>query len=270
MDTTPDLDAYADRLGLDRAAFAVPPDLAQLARLQAAHLAAIPFENLEPRLGRPVSLALADLEDKLVRRRRGGYCFEQNSYLAAVLEALGFAVELLEARVRPQGVDVVLPRTHLVLSVDVTGARVLVDVGFGGDGPLVPVPFDGTPTNEPGGTYRLVPEPGGTLVLQRQAPTGWVDLYAIEPRPVLAVDLEVANHYTATYPSSVFARTLTVQRNDHGTRHILRARTYSFQAPGEAAVVQEGLDDGAVHSLLATQMGLDIDRDEVARALAGL
>jgi N-hydroxyarylamine O-acetyltransferase len=119
-----DLDAYLDRIGLEGR-----PDLAELHR---AHVAAIPFENLDPHRGVPVSLAPDDLERKLVRERRGGYCFEQNLLLKAALEALGAQVELLLARVRynaPAGS--VRPRTHLVLRVAAGDVTWHADAGFG-------------------------------------------------------------------------------------------------------------------------------------------
>ena len=78
-----DLDAYLERIGLTGR-----PSLAQLHR---AHLTSIPFENLDPHQGLPVSLEPGDLERKLVTERRGGYCFEQNLLLKAALEALGAA-----------------------------------------------------------------------------------------------------------------------------------------------------------------------------------
>ncbi|MDX1632657.1 MAG: arylamine N-acetyltransferase, partial [Thermoanaerobaculia bacterium] len=74
-----------------------------LRALHAGHLSAIPFENLDVRLGRGISLDLGDLQDKMVRGRRGGYCFEQNTLFMAALAAMGFRVERLEARVRPPG-----------------------------------------------------------------------------------------------------------------------------------------------------------------------
>ena len=120
-----DLDAYLHRVG---DAGPVGPDLETLRRLQAAHLGAIPFENLDVRLGRPVGLDLASLQAKLVRRRRGGYCFEQNTLFAAVLRAIGFDLRTLEARVRPPGATSPLPRTHMLLRVDVGGDPWLADV----------------------------------------------------------------------------------------------------------------------------------------------
>ncbi|MGH2883951.1 MAG: arylamine N-acetyltransferase, partial [Solirubrobacteraceae bacterium] len=105
-----DLEAYLARIGLTGR-----PVLAELHR---AHVTSIPFENLDPRRGIPVSLAPEDLERKLVRERRGGYCFEQNLLLGNGLEALGMRVEPLLARVRVGGApSSARPRTHLVLRV---------------------------------------------------------------------------------------------------------------------------------------------------------
>src|SRR2546423_1768964 len=105
-----DLDAYLARIGLRGR-----PTIREVHR---AHLTSIPFENLDPYCGIPVSLALDDLARKLVSRRRGGYCFEQNLLLKAALEALGAQVDLLLARVRAGAAPgVTRPRTHLVLRV---------------------------------------------------------------------------------------------------------------------------------------------------------
>src|SRR3981081_2498478 len=101
-----DLDAYLARIGLSGR-----PSLAEMHR---AHATSIPFENLDPRRGVPVSLELEDLQRKLVRERRGGYCLEHNLLLKAALEWLGAEVELLLARVR-MGAEpgAVRPRSHL-------------------------------------------------------------------------------------------------------------------------------------------------------------
>src|SRR5262245_571174 len=99
--TTPaplDLDAYLSRIGY---AGTRSPTRAVLDAVHEAHLARIPFENLDVRLGRTISLDLPSLQRKLVDGGRGGYCFEQNALLAAALAAIGFSPVTLEARVRP-------------------------------------------------------------------------------------------------------------------------------------------------------------------------
>src|SRR4051812_30275357 len=92
-----DLDAYFSRIGLRGPRAATLETLDELTR---AHSSAIPFENLDVLLGRPIDLRPEALFDKLVTRGRGGYCFEQNGLFLAVLEQLGFRVAPLSARVR--------------------------------------------------------------------------------------------------------------------------------------------------------------------------
>ena len=95
-----DLDAYLLRISYSGP---TEPSEAALATLQRAHLAAIPFENLDIMLGRGVQLDLDSIQAKLVRARRGGYCYEHGQLFGAVLERLGFGVERLLARCGPDG-----------------------------------------------------------------------------------------------------------------------------------------------------------------------
>ncbi|HET8715978.1 MAG TPA: arylamine N-acetyltransferase, partial [Holophagaceae bacterium] len=139
-----DLEAYLARIGY---AGGLSPDLPTLTALHEAHALAVPFENLAIQMGEGVRIDLASLQDKLVRRRRGGYCFEQNGLFLAVLRALGFAVDPFEARVR-FGTDAVLPRTHMLLRVRLPEGDFLADVGFGGQGVRRPVPLDGTVSDQ--------------------------------------------------------------------------------------------------------------------------
>ena len=92
-----DLDAYFGRIGYDGPR---EPTLAVLRAIAFRHPDAIPFENLDVLLGRGVSIVPADIDAKLIAGGRGGYCYEQNGLLKRVLEALGFQVEGLMARVK--------------------------------------------------------------------------------------------------------------------------------------------------------------------------
>jgi N-hydroxyarylamine O-acetyltransferase len=262
MAATFDIDSYLRRVG-----HAGPRacTIETLRALCAAHLDRIPFENLDVRLGRPVSLDLAALVAKLVDRRRGGYCFEQNTLFAAALRALGFEVTTLEARVRPPGSTALLPRTHMVLRVDLDGRAWLVDVGFGGSGPLAPVPLDGEASRQADATYRIVREPDGVHVLERSDGHGSRGLYSFTLAPAFPVDYEVAHHFTSTFPRSPFVQTLTVQRSTPEARHILRGRTYRVEQQGDESVAE--LDDAAVCGLLRDVFALDVSDDEVQRAL---
>jgi N-hydroxyarylamine O-acetyltransferase len=225
----------------------------------------IPFENVDVRLGRPIGLDLESLQAKLVRRRRGGYCFEHNTLFSTALRALGFDVTTLEARVRPREATATLPRTHMTLLVRVEGRDVLADVGFGGTGPLLPVPLDGSVSEQNGGRYRIVPEDGNALVLQFLWRGVWSDLYAFTLKPALPVDYEVANHYTSTHPNSGFVKMLTVQRSMPERRQYVRGRSYMIRS-GDEETMRE-ITSEELPALLRDQFGLDVTDDEARQAL---
>jgi len=259
-----DLDAYLDRIGCGAVR---APSRAALEALHLGHLAAIPFENVDVRLGRPIRLDIGSVQAKLVRGGRGGYCFEQNTLFAAALRALGFDVATLEARVRPPGVTATLPRTHMLLRVEADGTPVLADVGFGGDGPMVPVPIDGSVSEQPEGAYHVEKETDGRFVLRRRWRGEWRDLYAFTLVPALPVDFEVGNHYTATHPVSIFRRMLTIQRSEAGVRHILRDRLYT-RRESEDEVARE-VADGAIPALVRDVFRLALPEGEILDALGG-
>jgi N-hydroxyarylamine O-acetyltransferase len=257
-----DLDAYLERIDYRGASEAT---LATLQAVQRSHLASIPFENIDVRLGRPIGLDLETLQAKLVAGGRGGYCFEQNSLFAAALGTLGFEVSTLEARVRPPGATATLARTHMVLHLTVDGQDWIADVGFGADGPLVPVPLDGTVSEQSDDVYRIEREEESTCVLRRSWRGTWRDLYAFTLNPALPVDFEMANYFTSTHPESSFVRTLTVQRSGREQRQILRGRIYTVRR-GTRETERE-ISASELPALLENEFGLVIPSDEAVRAL---
>jgi N-hydroxyarylamine O-acetyltransferase len=197
MPTLRALDEYLTRIGLEG-----PADLSAIHR---AHATSIAFENFDPLSGTPVLLDLGHLEDKLVQKGRGGYCFEQNLLLQAALESLGcgqVSTYLARVRMGPEGAP--RPLNHLLLRVVNDNGDWLADVGFGGGGLLDPLPFEvGRECDQSGWRYRLV-EDGAELVVQTFQDDNWVDMYGFVPEPVQPVDIEVSNWFTATHPSSPF------------------------------------------------------------------
>jgi N-hydroxyarylamine O-acetyltransferase len=260
-----DLDAYLARIGHRGA---VDSDLPTLEALHLAHLGRIPFENIDVFLGRPVGLGLEALEAKLVRGGRGGYCFEQNTLLAAALRHVGFDVATLEARVRPPGAAGPLPRTHMLLRVRIGGRDWIADVGFGADGPLLPVPLDGTPREQPDGVHRVEREGAAVHVLRSLERGAWRDLYAFTLAPAEPVDFEVAHHFTSTHPRSPFVRTLTVQRSEPRARHVLRGTTYSVRR-GDEEIGRE-VSGAEIPALLRGPLGLRLSEEDVRLTLARL
>jgi N-hydroxyarylamine O-acetyltransferase len=225
-----DLEAYFARIGFaGRAA----PDEATLRALHARHAEAIPFENLDAFLGEPVRLDAASLQDKLVARRRGGWCFEHNLLFAHALESIGFPVRRLAARVRwnvPPGV--VTPRSHMLLEVDVAGAGWIADVGFGGQSLTAPLRLAPHVEQEtPHEAFRLVPE-GGVFVLETHVEGEWRALYAFERHVQQLADFEVSNWYLANHPRSQFVTGVIAARAAPGLRHALRNARYAIHHRG--------------------------------------
>ena len=222
-----DLDAYLERIGYDGP---VEPTLEVLDAVHLAHATTIPFENLDILLGRQIRLDLATLQDKIVRDRRGGYCFEHNTLFAAVLEAVGFDVTRLGALVR-FGARSVTARAHMALLVEAEGQGRLADVGFGGGSILRSLPIDpGPELDQFGWRFRLVDD-DGVRVLQTRRPKGWIDLYGFTFELQYPVDEEMANHFTSTHPSSPFTRTLTAQLSGPERSVILRGRKLIEETP---------------------------------------
>jgi N-hydroxyarylamine O-acetyltransferase len=228
-----DLDAYLRRVGFQGP---LAPTREALDRLIEAHAAAIPFENIDVLAGRVPRLDIASLQQKLVGSRRGGYCFEQNSLLFAVLRQAGFAVSRREGRVRT-GIpsEVETARTHMTLQVVLEGGPLHVDVGYGGLTPNTPLALDSrAPQGGSAGTYQFV-EVDRDLLLQLETDEGWTDCYRVTASEPQTVDYEMANWWVATRPGAFLRENLLVGRATATVRMTLFNRELSLRRPRLAA-----------------------------------
>lgn len=215
-----DLDAYFRRIGYGGPC---TPTLATLRAIHLLHPRAIPFENLDPFLGRPVLLDPESLERKLVREGRGGYCFEQNLLLRHALEGLGFDVTGLAARVlwnAPEGA--VTARGHMLLRVDVDGESYVADVGFGGLTLTAPLHLEtGVEQATPNERFRLAVV-GDAFVMQAEVRGEWKALYRFDLQEQLQPDYEVSSWYLSNHPKSHFVTGLVAARAGADRRWALR------------------------------------------------
>jgi N-hydroxyarylamine O-acetyltransferase len=195
-----DLEAYLQRIGYRGAR---EPTMDTLVQLHRAHMLSVPFENLDIPLGRPIVLSLPALFEKVVRRRRGGFCYELNALFAWGLQALGFRVEMLSARVFSGGV-LGPDFDHMLLLVR-GGETSIADVGFG-DSFLEPLPLGPDEQTQHGRSYRLV-EQGEDWVLEQRTPgSDWQPEYAFSLLPRKLQDFHSMCHYQQTSPASPFTR----------------------------------------------------------------
>lgn len=259
-----DLDAYLARIGyaVERDG-KLAPDLGTLKALHRAHVRAVPFENLDVALGRPVPLDLKSLQGKLVERRRGGYCYEQNSLFAAVLERIGFTVAGRGARNRSRGATLP-PVTHALLVVTIEGEQWLADVGFGWQGPLEPVPLrDGARVEQSGWTFGIGVEGEGIHVLRSLRPEGWSDLYAFSPQTLYPGDFTVMNHYSSSHPQSRFLGQVVAQRPGPDVRRALVRDTLSTVRT-DGVTEERVVTAGELIATLASEFGIELDDEERA------
>lgn len=256
-----DLDAYLQRIGWTGP---TEPSLAVLAGLLRAHMASIPFENLDVLLGRPVRLDLASLQHKLVRARRGGYCFEHATLFAAVLERLGFRLQRHIARVTMFVPREHAGRTHMFLSVRLPEGRFVVDPGFGALAPRGPVPLAEGQVLHIDRERHWLQRDGPWWLLRAQLGGDPVDAWASLLEEPPAIDFEMGNHYTATHPESGFVNGLMLRALTPDGRVGVRNRDVTVWRDGVPQAFQLS-DRRALRALLAEHFGFDLPEVETLR-----
>lgn len=195
---------YLERIGIGE----IPQPTAQsLARLQAAHLMHVPYENIDILCGVPIVLEKEKLYEKIVLRRRGGYCFELNELFGHLLRALGYGVTDLFGRFL-KGEEGIPMRRHHVLLVEAPGEseRFLCDVGVGSGSPTWPVRLvvGEEQQQEDGGLYRFAQDELLGYVLEERRHGQWGPIYSFTPEKQLPVDFVAASFYCEKSPQSIF------------------------------------------------------------------
>lgn len=195
--------AYLERIGVEPPSAPTPEALSTLHR---AHLMTVPFENLDIGV-RHIRLDLAGLFDKIVGERRGGYCYELNGLFAALLRSVGYAVDLVSARVSLPDGGLTPDFDHLALVVtspDLDGPH-LADVGFG-DAFLEPIPLrDGFARSEGPKAVGLV-EQDGVWRYREDHGEGPTTQYVFTTVPRALEDFAERNEWQQMSPESHFTQ----------------------------------------------------------------
>jgi N-hydroxyarylamine O-acetyltransferase len=262
-----DLDAYLARIGSNvRSCGSLDPpqSIDAIAALMRAHMAAIPFENFDVLLGRGVRVDLDSVFAKLVTDRRGGYCFEHGTLFQAALRAMGVDATAHAARVLLVAPKAEAPRTHMFLTIADGGTTWVLDPGFGGPGPLVPVPLiEGQEARHAHDVHRLVRR-DGEWVLEGLIKGAMTPLWTSSLEPQFPVDFALANHYVSTFSESPFV-----------TRLMIRALTPEGRVSAmnrDVTTLRNGVDRKhqladriALRTLVASYFGFDMPEIERLR-----
>jgi N-hydroxyarylamine O-acetyltransferase len=226
-----------------------------LYKLHTGHTFNIPFENLDAANHLPISLELDALFDKLVTRKRGGYCFEMNGLFTHVLKTLGFGVTPLLARTA-FGVGKYSAKLHEVLLVELDGSSYLADVGYGNNGIAAPLPLVTRQEHKQfNNIYRFQLDTDAGYILERKEGAEWTPMYAFTPEPCIPEDYEVANYFTSTHPSSFFRMAKFVTMPTPEGRITLMGTNFKVIANGE--ITETSVDsDEEFDTILHERFGL--------------
>jgi N-hydroxyarylamine O-acetyltransferase len=255
-----DVDAYLARIGLTERPI---PTAESLAQIQRAQRLCIPFENLDIPLKRGISLDPEAIFDKLVTRRRGGYCFEQNQLFHRVLLALGFDSRPLMARTWLFAGDAIPPRSHTFNLVKIDGEEWIADAGFSSNYTAPMRLRDGeTVASEPSLTHRLNEHPEHGWMVERDAGKGFQPQYSFSLDRVYPIDLEMANHWTSTCLTFRFTQNVIVSIVlPHGTASLMNL-SYTRESKNEK-VASEITSPRMLQMRLSLIFGIELSLEEV-------
>lgn len=198
-----DLDEYAQRVGYTGAFTHSVETLYGIHRAQAL---SVPFENLDIHLGRPIKIDPASIIAKIVRQQRGGYCYEVNGLFLLVLKQLGFSTTSLAARNIIAGYPL-RQKSHQITLAELNGRRWLLDLGFGGNNPIEPIPFEiNTAFEQFGDYYRLMTDEKFGYVLQLKMLGEWRSLYGFTLEEYYPSDFAMMNYFNSTSPTASFTQ----------------------------------------------------------------
>jgi len=249
-----EVDAYLKRIGYRGP---LEPGIETLRQLHRAHMLAVPFENLDIPLGRPIVLSPPMFYDKIVRRKRGGFCYELNGLFAWLLEQLGYVVVILSARVF-DGEQSGPEFDHLVLLIK-TDERLIADVGYG-DSFLEPLRLDvREEQKQQDCAYRLT-ESGSAKVLQRRLGSDWEPQYIFSLIPRRLDEFSAMCHFQQTSPDSIFTRKTVCSLATPDGRVTLSNSRFIVTTGGRREE-REVVDPEEYRELLKVRFGIEFGED---------
>ena len=244
---------YLERIGLD---CAPTHTLDFLSRLQLAHVTTVPYENLDIINGIPLELSPDALYNKVVERRRGGYCFELNALFANLLRSLGFSVRDYLGRYL-KGEEGIPLRRHRIIGVILDGIEYILDVGLGQSGPRMPLRLEeGVLQEQLGESYRFERDKELGWILTQLSHGEWIRLYSFTEEHQYEVDFIEPSFYCERHPSSPFNKKAIVALKTLDGRKTLNDRDFKIFSASELIHTEEAVTDARLAEILANEFGI--------------
>jgi N-hydroxyarylamine O-acetyltransferase len=252
----PEVRAYLDRIGYNGP---VDGSAATLAELQERHIHTVPYENLDILRRIPLSLEIQDLIEKIVVRRRGGYCFELNALFGWLLRELGYPVTDYVARFWRDEPNPPPKRRHHVLKVEAGDVSYLCDVGVGGIVPRRPIKMvEGLEHQQGDECYRLERDPHYGWILCELNHGRWRWLYSFTEEPQLPKDFIMATYWCENSPDSIFRNDAMVAiRTREGRNTIAGEEFRIFTSDGVHTFIPQTKEE--YNAALRTYFGIVVD-----------
>jgi N-hydroxyarylamine O-acetyltransferase len=254
----PDIDMALERIGLRR------EDVASLSaenlhKLMNACAMSVPFENLDIYdYKRQIDFCLPHLFEKIVINRRGGYCYEMNSFFMGILEGLGYSCSAVTARIL-MGMPVITPVAHRTTIVTLGDRRYVCDVGFGGAGaPEGPVSFEDGVQEIAGRLFSIRPQEDavlGDMVLVRHTPEGESDFYMFYTRPHSPLEFIALNQAMYTNPVSMFSLNRVVRLRTPTGVKVIDNKLYR-QTIGDQIIEEEIATRKRLYEILTGELNM--------------
>jgi len=231
--------------------------------LQNAHVGTFPFSNLGVLLSENLSLESQVLFERVVTKKRGGYCFEQNKIFFDILKYFKFPCDIALGRVlHNRNVDV--PRTHRITKVTIDDSRYIVDVGFGPLGPREPLLLDcDKPQNQGDAIYRIIQTSLGYYLLQKIEAGEWFALYSFDNGIYTEADCMCGHHYSSTHPEATFVNNLVISIKSYDDVRLLRNGEF-HRAQGGRTVITEISSKDHLGVILMQEFGIHLTSDQLS------
>jgi len=250
-----DITKFYERVGLS-------PDtkgettLQFLKKLQLASLFSIPYENIEQVSGKAVSLNPDDVYDKVVIRKRGGYCFELNALFQRALNEIGFVTERYLARFW-RGEEGIPIRRHRVTGVFLDGEEYIVDIGIGAIAPRFPLLLKAGVIQENfGESYRFEYEEDFGWVLYELYHGEWQRYFSFTTEKQFEDDFISPAYYCDMHPNSKFNKVYMVAIKTENGRKTLSDRTFKEFVGTELFRVEENMTEERTDEILLSEFGI--------------
>ncbi|MCM3745537.1 arylamine N-acetyltransferase [Sporosarcina luteola] len=246
-----EIEKYLDRF---HASPGNQPSLRQLSELQRLHMTAVPFENLDVIRRVPIYLNLNTIYEKVVLRKRGGFCYELNGLFHWLLRQLGYDASLIAATVyRPNG-QWAKPETHAAILVHLEQSY-LVDVGFG-DSTILPIPLNGSPHTDVSGTYAVQKSGNGIFDLIRNRNGDSRPLYRFSTIEKQLSDFHEGCVFNQVSPESTFTHVDIVTLATPAGRTTLKDLKLTVSENG--VITSKTITEDAKGAILMNLFGINI------------